>query len=109
MANNKHRWNKAEEFYLKNNWNSKSIEEMASDLALAPETVQGKIDRMKESMLPTAMDNMILESDGRKHKVAIMTPTASQLGDEARKQTKATSPRVKDCIHVINKNRPKAL
>lgn len=109
MSRKKENLSKVDIFYVKQNADKLTVNEIARDLNAPTELVQPivdecpikvEVDEHGEAFRPpTAYDLM-----GKKDKRAvIMTPAASMLGDDQRK--KHTPIKLKDAIHKINEDR----
>lgn len=96
----KHEFTYVEIFFIKGHIDRLSPEEILEHLKLKNlEQLKEKIEELKITKLPTAMDQMV-----RKDKRAVaMTPVASEMGDHERRKT-PVSPIGKNCIHAIGKD-----
>lgn len=96
----KHTFKQHEIFYIQAHALKMSVEEIAEELEIGnTDQVRELVEAARKNLLPTALDQMV-----KKDKRAVaMTESASQLGDEARKQHPSET--IKPYMHVINENR----
>lgn len=104
MAGRPHVFTRVELFFIQGHHDKMDPEAIAEELGIKNvDQIREKVAEFKKNKLPNAYDMMIKESENRKHKVAVMTQGASQIGDEQRKKTNRS---VKEsCTHVINPDR----
>ena len=89
--------NKVQKFYIENNCDNMTLEEICSDLSLGNSAVSPYYQKCKEKL--QTVPNLMNVST--KHGYAIMNQQASEAGDEARKRNQSKITNQTGHIHKI--------
>ena len=108
------RLTKLQDSYIRVNFGSLSVKQLAKDTKLTVPVVQKLVDKLKNvkpcetsvelpPALPSVKELVVVPTAGKKSRVAIMNREASELSDEALKRhMKKINPAHEHAIHRIN-------